>query len=55
MAAINDHWVMNAAYLCQGTEARQLIGDHFTSSCQGFLSPVCLRCKGEGFNLGHLP
>ncbi len=22
--------------------------------CQGVLSPVCDRCKGEGFNLGHL-
>jgi hypothetical protein len=54
MAAINDHWLMNAAHLCHSTEAGQPIGDHLTSSCQGVLGPVCDRCKGEGFNLGHL-
>jgi len=54
MAAINDHWLMNAAHLCHSPEASQPIGDHLTSSCQGVLGLVCDRGKGEGFNLGHL-
>ena len=54
MAAINDHRLMKAAQLCHSTEAGQPIGDHLPSSCQGVLVSVCDRCKGEGFNLGHL-
>ena len=54
MAAINDNWLMNAAHLWHSTGASQPIVDHFTSSCQGVLGPVCDHCKGKSFNLGHL-
>ena len=43
MAAIIDHWLINAAHLFHSTEASQPIGDHLTSLCQGVLSPVCDR------------
>ena len=54
MVALNDQRLMIAAHLCNSTKASQPIGDYLTSSCQSVLGPVCNRCEGEGFNLGHL-
>jgi len=54
MAAINDHWLMDAAHLCHSMEASLPIEDHLTPSSQGVLGPVCDRYKREGFNHGHL-
>jgi len=54
MAAISDHWLMNASHLYHSPEASQPIGDDLTTSYQGDLCPVCDGCEGEGGHLGHL-
>ena len=33
MAAIIDHWLINASHICHTTQASQPIGDGLTSLC----------------------
>ena len=54
MAAISNHWLMNASHFGHSSEASQPFGDDLTASSQGVQCPVSDCSDGEGGQLGYL-